>query len=55
VRRIDTALNLRVSLRNLLATDTRRHASAGSGDQIWRLDSEEAGPRTWLVSLEGKW
>jgi iron complex outermembrane receptor protein len=55
VRRLDAALNLRLTLQNLLAADTRRFASAWSGADTWRLDGEEAGQRTWLLSLEGKW
>jgi len=38
-----------------LAADTRRFASARSGADTWQLDTREAGQRTWLLSLEGKW
>jgi iron complex outermembrane receptor protein len=55
VRRLDANLNLRLALQNILAADTRRYASAWSGAEAWRLESLEAGQRTWLVSLEGKW
>ena len=55
VRRLDARLNLRLSLQNLLGADTRRHASAWRGADAWQLDTREAGQRTWLLSLEGKW
>ncbi|MBM4181943.1 MAG: TonB-dependent receptor [Betaproteobacteria bacterium] len=55
VRRLDAQLNLRLSLQNHLGTDTRRFASAWSGGNAWQLDSVDAGQRTWLLSLEGKW
>lgn len=54
-RRLDAALNLRLSLQNILGADTRRFASAWNGGHAWQLDSREAGQRTWLLSLEGKW
>jgi len=55
VRRLDANLNLRLALQNVLGADTRRHASAWSWADAWQLDSREAGQRTWLLSLEGKW
>lgn len=55
VRRLDASLNLRLSAQNLLRADTRRFATAWNGAAAWRLDSEEAGQRTWLLALEGKW
>lgn len=55
VRRIDTAFNLRLALQNLLRADTRRAASAVAGTDGWLLAGTEAGQRTWLLSLEGKW
>jgi iron complex outermembrane receptor protein len=55
VRRLDAKLNLRLSLQNIFAADTRRFATAWNGADAWRLDSEEAGQRTWLLALEGKW
>lgn len=55
VRRLDAALNLRLALQNIRGADTRRFASAWNGADAWRLDSREAGQRTWLLSLEGKW
>jgi len=55
VRRLDAQLNLRLSLQNLLRTDTRRFSSASNGVTAWQLDTREAGQRTWLLSLEGQW
>ncbi len=55
VRRLDANLNLRLSLQNLLRADTRRYAAAWNGAAAWQLDTREAGQRTWLLSLEGKW
>jgi iron complex outermembrane receptor protein len=55
VRRLDRALNLRLTLQNLLGADLRRDAAAWQGGNAWQLDRREAGQRTWLLSLEGKW
>ncbi|MBS3936633.1 MAG: TonB-dependent receptor [Sulfuritalea sp.] len=55
VRRLDAHLNLRLSLQNILGTDTRRYASAWNGGNAWQLDTLQAGQRTWLLSMEGKW
>jgi iron complex outermembrane receptor protein len=55
VRRLDANLNLRLSLQNILAADARRNATAWDGADTWRLDGKEAGQRTWLLSLDGKW
>lgn len=55
VRRLDASFNLRLSAQNLLRADTRRFATAWDGPAAWRLDSAEAGQRTWLLALEGKW
>lgn len=55
VRRLDPHLNLRLSLQNILGAANRRHASAWSGADAWHLDNSEAGQRTWLLSLEGRW
>lgn len=55
VRRLDAAFNLRLAVQNLFRADTRRAAAAASGADGWRLDSDDAGQRTWLLSLEGKW
>lgn len=55
VRRIDAALNLRLSLQNLLGADSRRTAEAHSGADVWQLGTHETGQRTWLLALEGRW
>lgn len=55
LRRIDAALNLRLSLQNLLDGDSRRTAEARSGADVWQLGSHETGQRTWPLALEGKW
>ncbi len=55
VRRLDAELNLRLTLQNILGAGTHRYASAWNGADAWRLDSREAGQRTWFLSLEGKW
>lgn len=54
-RRLDAALNLRLSMQNLLGADARRVAAAWDGANTWRLETLNAGQRTWLLSLEGKW
>jgi iron complex outermembrane receptor protein len=55
VRRITPALNLRLSVQNLLGKGTWRTASTSQGGQAWMLTSSETGQRTWLLALEGKW
>lgn len=55
VRRLDAQLNLRLSLQNILGADARRFASAWNGGNAWQLDTREAGQRSWMLSLEGKW
>ncbi len=55
VRRLDAAFNLRLSMQNILRADTRRFATAAHGGDAWSLTSSEAGQRSWLLSLEGKW
>ena len=54
-RRLDAALNLRLSLQNILGADARRFAAAWDGTNAWQLETLDAGQRTWLLSLEGKW
>ena len=49
------AFNLRLTLQNLLGADTHRSANAWSATDAWQLDAREAGARSWLVALEGKW
>ncbi|MBI2306390.1 MAG: TonB-dependent receptor [Rhodocyclales bacterium] len=55
VRKLSSALNLRLQAQNLLRADTRRTAAAVAGADDWRLASNEKGQPTWLLSLEGKW
>jgi len=55
VRRLTPALNLRLSVQNLLGADSVRTATSHQGGQPWALTSSEAGQRTWLLTLEGKW
>ena len=59
VRKLSSALNLRLQAQNLLRSDLRRNAEATSGlvagTDDWRLASTEKGQLTWLLSLEGKW
>ena len=55
VRRLTPALNLRLSVQNLLGKGSWRTASTGQGGQPWVLTSSETGQRTWLLALEGKW
>ena len=55
VRRLTPALNLRLSVQNLLGTSTWRTASSAQGGQPWALTTSDRGQRTWLLALEGKW
>lgn len=55
VRRLDADFNLRLALQNILGADTRRSANAWSAADAWQLDTREAGARTWMIALEGKW
>ena len=55
VRRLTPALNLRLSVQNLLGTSTWRTASSAQGGQPWALTTSDHGQRTWLLALEGKW
>jgi len=54
-RRLTPALNLRLSIQNLLEADTARRAEAWSGTEAWSLDGRDRGKRNVLLSLEGKW
>lgn len=54
-RRLTPQLNLRLDAQNLLRADTRRIATYTAGADDWRLQSNERGQRTLLLSLEGKW
>src|SRR3990167_5190999 len=51
VRRLTPALNLRLSVQNLLGKGTWRMARTGQGGQAWVLTSSETGQRTWLLTL----
>lgn len=56
VHRLNAALNLRLSVQNLLAADTRRTATASTAaGQTWGLATTDTGQRTVLLTLEGKW
>lgn len=55
VRRLTPAFNLRLSVQNLLGKGAWRTATTPQGGQPWALTSSEAGQRTWLLTLEGKW
>jgi iron complex outermembrane receptor protein len=55
LQKLNARLNLRVSLQNLLAAETRRQMAAYSGANSWSLASVDQGARSLLVSLEGKW
>lgn len=55
VRRLTPALNLRLSVQNLLGAGTWRTASSHQGGQPWALTTRETGQRTWLLALEGQW
>ncbi len=55
VRRLTPALNLRLSVQNLLGKGSWRTATSSQGGQPWALTSSETGQRTWLLALEGKW
>ena len=55
VRRLTPALNLRLSAQNLLGANTWRTATSSQGGQSWAFTSNDAGQRTWMLMLEGKW
>lgn len=56
LQKLSTALNLRLSLQNLLRADIRRQMDAfAPPGSAWFLDSRDRGARTVLLSLEGKW
>jgi iron complex outermembrane receptor protein len=55
LKKLSTALNLRLSLQNLLRADTRRQLDASSPTNSWSLTSADRGARSVLLSLEGKW
>ncbi|MDP2155112.1 MAG: TonB-dependent receptor [Sulfuricella sp.] len=55
LQKLSSAVNLRLSLQNLLRADTRRQLDAYSLGNSWSLASTDKGVRTVLLSLEGKW
>ncbi len=55
LQKLNSALNLRLSLQNLLRADTRRQLDAFAPGSYWSLASTDKGVRTVLLSLEGKW
>lgn len=55
LQKLSAALNLRLSLQNLLRADIRRQMDAFAPGRAWFLDSRDRSARTVLVSLEGKW
>lgn len=55
LQKLNAALNLRLSLQNLLRADIRRQMDAFAPGRAWFLDSRDRSARTVLVSLEGKW
>jgi iron complex outermembrane receptor protein len=55
LRRIDANLNLRLSVQNLLKTDTRKLTDYTAGANAWSLENSDQGTRSILLSLEGKW
>lgn len=55
LQKLNSALNLRLSLQNLLRADTRRQLDAFAPGSSWSLATTDKGARTVLLSLEGKW
>lgn len=55
LQKLTGALNLRLSLQNLLRADTRRQLDAFASGSYWSLATKDRGVRTVLLSLEGKW
>lgn len=55
LQKMNSALNLRLSLQNLLRADTRRQLDAYASGSSWSLATTDKGARTVLLSLEGKW
>lgn len=55
LQKLTGAVNLRLSLQNLLRADTRRQLDAFAPGSTWSLASADKGVRTLLLSLEGKW
>lgn len=55
LQKLNSALNLRLSLQNLFRADTRRQLDAYAPGSSWSLTTADRGARTVLLSLEGKW
>lgn len=55
LRRLTGNLNLRLSLQNLLKTDTRKLNDMSGGGNTYHLESTDKATRAVLLSLEGKW
>jgi iron complex outermembrane receptor protein len=55
LQKLNSALNLRLSLQNLLRADIRRQLDAFAPGSSWSLTTTDKGVRTVLLSLEGKW
>jgi len=55
LQKLNSALNLRLSLQNLLRADTSRQFDAYAPGSSWSLATTDKGARTVLLSLEGKW
>jgi outer membrane receptor for ferrienterochelin and colicins len=55
VQRLSPKFNLRLSLQNLLQTQTRQQQDASFGGSSWALNSTGLGVRTVMLALEGKW
>lgn len=55
LKRLNPHLNLRLSLQNLLKTQTRQQQDAYDAGSSWLLNSTGQGVRVVLLALEGKW
>jgi iron complex outermembrane receptor protein len=55
LQKLSSALNLRLSLQNMLRADTRRQLDAFAPGRSWSLATTDTAARTVLLSLEGKW
>lgn len=55
LQKLNSALNLRLSLQNLFRADIRQQLDAFAPGSYWSLASTDKSARTVLLSLEGKW
>ena len=53
--KLNPVFNLRLSGQNLLGADTVRDQRLVDGANAWLLDTTDKGPRTVLLTLEGRW